>query len=149
MSNFLSPSLNINRSSDSWGAIASAICLVHCLLTPFLFITHAHAHAHGHVEGHHEAGPFWWGMIDYLFLAISFIAVHYSAKKTSLKWMPFAMYGSWGLLALYIVCEKYHLVHLEHELIFVPALSLVGLHLYNRHHCRCEAEACKVPESLG
>ncbi|MEM8891060.1 MAG: MerC domain-containing protein [Bacteroidota bacterium] len=134
--------LKLNNQSDNWGAIASALCLAHCLLTPFLFIAHAHAH----VEDHHEAGPMWWGMIDYLFLVISFFAVNHSAKKTTLKWMPYALYISWALLAGYIVSEKYHLVHLAHEWVFLPALSLVFLHLYNRRYCECEDEDCCVPE---
>ena len=128
------------NSSDNWGAIASALCLAHCVLTPFLFIAHAHTHA----EGHHESGPLWWGTIDYIFLVISLFAVHHSAKETSLKWMPLALYASWTLLAMYIVSEKYELLHLGHGWVYLPALSLVFLHLYNRRHCRCEEEM-KLP----
>ena len=52
--------------------------------------------------------------------------------------MPYALYVSWGLLAAYIIGEKFHLIHLAHEWMFLPALGLVFLHLYNRRHCNCE-----------
>ncbi len=133
MNNFPISSPKVTSTSDILGALASFICLVHCLLTPVLFLAHSHAHS----TDHHESGPVWWGAIDYLFLAISLVAISYSAKKTSLKWMPYALFLSWGLLAGYILIEKFHLFHIAHEWIFVPALGLVFLHLYNRRHCAC------------
>lgn len=133
-------SSKVRSKSDILGIFATTLCLAHCVLTPVIFLAQAH------MADHHEASPSWWGFIDYLFLAISIIAVHYSAKKTSLKWMPFLLYLSWGLLALYIICEKFHLLHLDHALIYIPALALVGLHLYNRKHCHCNEEECCVDE---
>ena len=144
MNNFQLSPPKVASTSDIWGALASFICLVHCLLTPFLFLAHTQTHS-GH---HHESGPIWWGVIDYLFLAISLVAISYSAKKTSLKWMPFALYLGWGLLALIILSEKFHLFHIAHEWIYFPALGLVFLHLYNRRHSNCEDEQCGVDESL-
>ncbi|MEM6632152.1 MAG: MerC domain-containing protein [Bacteroidota bacterium] len=129
--NDLQVSTKVTTTSDILGAIASFVCLVHCLLTPVLFIAHTHAH------DHHESGPIWWGVIDYLFLVISFVAISFSARKTSLKWMPYALYLSWTFLAGYILVEKFHLLHLAHEWIYLPAISLVFLHLYNRRHCNC------------
>lgn len=129
-----------SNSSDTFGALASGLCLLHCVATPLIFLAHAGTH------DHHESSPMWWGMIDFLFLAISLVAIRYSAKKTALRWMPFALYVSWGLLAGYILIEKLHLFHLSHALIYFPALSLVFLHLYNRRHCRCEEDECCVPE---
>ena len=70
MSDFQISTKRIAPTSDILGALASFICLVHCLATPFLFL--AHSHAHSHAEAHHEAGPLWWGLIDYLFLLYFF-----------------------------------------------------------------------------
>lgn len=132
----------LHTSSDGFGAIASAVCLVHCMLTPFLFV----AQANTQVLCEHGASPFWWSMIDYIFLVISLAAIHFSAKNTSLKWMPSALYTSWSLLALYILGEKFGFLHLGHGLIYIPAFSLVGLHLYNRKYCLCEDEQCCINE---
>ena len=134
------------KRSDILGAIASSLCLIHCLATPFIFI--AQAGAVGHHHHHGEAAPLWWHSVDFIFLVISFLAVYYSALNTRLKWMPIALYVSWGLLALFILNEKFHLLHLDHIFILVPAISLVGLHLYNRKYCGCDDEECCVPEDL-
>ena len=134
----MNQSLNLNSSSDSWGALASALCLAHCVLTPFLFV----AQANSQLICEHGASPFWWSMIDYIFLVVSFIAIHYSTKHTSIKWMPAALYISWALLSLYILGEKFGFMHLGHGLIYVPAFSLVGLHLYNRKNSFCEDDQC-------
>lgn len=126
----------LTNQSDLFGAFASSLCLIHCLATPFIFLAQAGAATCC------ESAPFWWHSIDYVFLVISFIAVYYSATNTSLKWMPVALYSGWGLLALFILNEKFHLFHLDHLFIFIPAMGLVGLHLYNRRYCNCDDEAC-------
>lgn len=135
-------SFSLQTSSDSYGAFASALCLVHCVLTPFLFV----AQANSQMLCAHGASPFWWSMIDYLFLAISLIAINYSAKKTNLKWISVALYSSWALLALFVIGEKFGFMHLGYGLIYVPALSLVGLHLYNRKFHFCEDDQCCANE---
>lgn len=134
MSNSSPINFQKSGSSDLLGAVASVLCLIHCVATPFLFIAHSAVHGH---HDHHEHSPVWWSAIDFIFLVISFIAIRHSAKHTTAKWMPMAMYISWGLLAAYILVETFHLFHLSHSLIYIPALSLVVLHLYNRRYCNC------------
>ena len=93
-----------------------------------------------------EIGPWWWRTIDYLFLLISIAAIYHSVKTTSFNWMPKAMYASWGILAFLIVNEGLYLLPIPHLLVYMPAFSLVFLHLYNRKYCRCETEKCCVTE---
>lgn len=81
-------------------------------------------------------------MMDYLFLVVSIIAIHHSAKMTALQWMPKAMYIAWGVLAFLIVNKSFHALPIPHLLIYVPAFSLVFLHLYNRKYCRCQEDTC-------
>lgn len=126
----------VNTKSNLFGALASGLCLVHCLATPLLFIAQASTAHHDH--HHHEIG--WWSSLDYIFLVISAVAVYYAAQNSSLKWMPLALYSSWAILAFLILNEKFHLLHLPHEAIYFPTLSLIGLHLYNRNYCNCEDE---------
>ncbi|MFT4755321.1 MAG: hypothetical protein ACI85Q_002890 [Salibacteraceae bacterium] len=127
-----------NRKSDLFGVAASSLCLVHCLATPLIFVVQACT------KSCCEAGPWWWSMIDYLFLIISLVAIFYSAKTTSLKWMPFVLYLSWGILALLIFHERFPYFEIPHMAVYVPAFSLVFLHLYNRKYCVCEKEKCCV-----
>jgi len=126
------------KTSDTWGALASGLCLIHCLATPFIFAAHAGAAAHDH---HHES-PFWWGLIDSVLLVVSFLAVVWSARNSSRQWVKVALFLSWAVLAGIILNEKFGWLHLPEALIYLPAVSLVGLHLYNRRYCQCEDETC-------
>lgn len=132
----MTKSIALTKLSDVWGSVASSLCLAHCLATPFLFAAHT-----GHVHGHHSS-PDWWGFLDLLFIAISFMAVFYSVKNTSKNWMKFALWISWVLLAGIIVNEKIQWLELAEALIYVPSIALVVLHLYNRNYCLCKNDKC-------
>jgi hypothetical protein len=123
------------RNSDIIGALASSLCLVHCIATPFLFIAQT-------ASAHHHHAPMWWKSIDFVFLVISFFAVHWSVKTTSKMWIKWAFWLTWAFLTLVILNEKLELFHLAEELIYIPALGLVGLHIYNRKYYQCKDEKC-------
>lgn len=128
--------LIIKDKSDIIGGIASALCFLHCLMTPLLFVAQAGLLME---EASH---PWWWGIIDLGFLTISFLAVYWSAKKTSKQWIKYAFWSQWVLLAMIIVNEKLGIAHLAEEVIYLPTIALIGLHFYNRHFCRCEKDNC-------
>lgn len=131
------------KQSDVWGSMASSLCLAHCLATPFLFAAHT-----GHVHGHHSS-PLWWGFLDIVFIVISFMAVFWSVKNTSKKWMKPALWSFWALLAGIILNEKLQFIALAEALIYVPSIALVILHLYNRRYCQCRTEnCCTKPDEL-
>jgi hypothetical protein len=128
----------VNNKSDLFGLIASSLCMVHCLITPLIFVVQACT------TSCCDAGPWWWSLIDYFFLVISLVAIYYSAKTTSLKWMPFALYLSWGVLTLLMLHERFYYFDIPHTVIYIPAFSLVFFHLYNRKYCTCEKVSCCV-----
>lgn len=130
----------LRSKSDLIGAFASGLCLVHCLATPLLFIAQA-----GMVEVG-EVHPQWWGLLDMVFLGISFIAIWWSAKTTSKKWIRNALWLSWAALSIVILNEKMSLFPLLEQAIYVPATALVFLHLYNRKYCNCTKGQCCVDE---
>ena len=132
-------------ASDILGALASGLCLIHCLATPFLFMAQAEV-AHHHHHHHHGASPVWWGLIDIALLGVSLGAVYWAARKSSSQWIKIALGASWLFLAFIILNEKFEFIHLAEAWIYAPAISLVGLHLYNRKYCYCEDEEhCAVP----
>ncbi len=141
MENTITVRKELTTTSDIFGALASGLCLVHCFATPFFFLFQASAVTQSAITG-----SLWWGLLDYFFLGISLVAIYFSAANTPVKWMPAALYGSWGILTLFILNEKFHLFHLSHALMFIPAIGLVSLHLYNRRHCRCVDEECCVSD---
>ena len=137
--------LNIDQyyRANLVGIIASTLCLIHCLLTPVIFIAQAglahHEHEHGHAHG-----PEWWGLIDVFFLVISFIAVYRSSLLNTKVWVSYALWFSWIALAFIIFNEKLGFLHLPELLILIPTISLIGLHIYSQKYCDCD-EDCIHP----
>ena len=66
------------QKPDILGALASSLCLIHCIATPFIFIAQSSV-----AICCHEETPFWWKSIDYVFLVISFFAIFWSVKTTT------------------------------------------------------------------
>jgi multidrug transporter EmrE-like cation transporter len=127
----------LSTKSDSFGALASGLCLVHCIVTPFIFAMQP-------ISAHVEDAPAWWSSLDYIFLTLSFLAVFWSVKNSTKTWVKYALWVSLAVLSLAIFNEKFELYHLGELVVYIPAMSLVGLHLYNRKHCQCESETCPV-----
>lgn len=127
--------LTLNRP-DTFGALASALCLVHCFATPFIFIAHSCA------AGGCETSPVWWRSLDYIFLIISFFAVLQSAKNTSKNFMKPLLWISWFSLFFLIVNEKIQLLSLPETLTYIVAIVLAALHIYNLKYCQCKTNNC-------
>ncbi len=123
------------ENSDIFGALASGLCLLHCMATPFIFI------AQTEVSHHHNA-PIWWQSIDLIFIGISFLAVLWSSKNTSKTWVKYSFWVSWILLSIIILNEKLAIFYIPGALIYIPALALVALHIYNKKYCQCNDESC-------
>jgi hypothetical protein len=126
--------------SDNLGAIASTLCLIHCVATPFLFIVQTSA-----LTSFTET-PTWWSFIDLFFLIISFWAVYQTTQTTSSSWMQPALWLSWFLLFILILNEKLTWFALNENLIYAPALALIILHLYNKKYCHCNTNKCCTNE---
>lgn len=121
---------NMNISSDVIGAFSSGLCLVHCLATPFIFIAQSCS------TSCCADAPFEWMLLDYIFVVISFVAVYYSARDTKIPWIRFAMWMAWVATFAVILNEKWLWLPLSNYVIYVPAVALIGLHIYNRKYCR-------------
>ncbi len=127
----------LTKKSDALGAIASTLCLIHCFVTPFIFVIQACTETCCSAE----AGvPSWWLVLDYFFLSISFLAILWSTQKTSKNWMKLALWASWLLLVAVIVNERIDGIRIPQTLGYLPALLLIGLHIYNRKYCMCKEE---------
>ena len=135
-SNFRSISM---FNSDYLGAAASSLCIIHCLLTPMLFVVQ--------VTGSlscAEISPIWWRAIDYLFLLVTFVAIRATTRSTTSRWISLGLYLSWTMLALIIANETAHLYPLPHMAKYIPAIFLICLHVYNLMYCRCDDDVATV-----
>ncbi|MBO6607341.1 MerC domain-containing protein [Psychroserpens sp.] len=128
--------LSNTNNSDSIGALASGLCLMHCIATPFIFVAQTCA------ASCCETAPTWWQSIDFLFIGVSFFAVFWSVKFSSKQWIKHALWASWFLLSAFIINEKVEFIHSPEWVIYLPATALIILHLYNRKYCQCENECC-------
>ncbi len=124
------------NNSDTIGALASSLCLIHCIATPFIFIAQSCSATCC------DSSPLWWQSIDYIFIGVSFFAVYWSAKHSSKSWLKNALWLSWALLSATILNEKFELIHLPESIIYIPAFALVGLHIYNKKYCHCKDNTC-------
>ena len=59
----------LKKKSDELGILSSALCMLHCIATPFLLV------AFPGFLATHRGSQEWWSWLDILFLGISFIAV--------------------------------------------------------------------------
>lgn len=126
----------ILQKPDALGAIASTLCVVHCLATPLIFIAHTCG------VGACNATPNWWSNLDYIFLLISFFAIKRSVKNTSKYFMKRALWLNWGILFMLVINEKIKYMALPETLTYVIALSLAVLHIYNMKYCQCNNNTC-------
>ncbi|TXE11819.1 MerC domain-containing protein [Seonamhaeicola algicola] len=126
------------KKPDTLGALASTLCLIHCLLTPFIFLAQTKVAACCATNG----VPNWWKSIDFIFLIISFFAVYQSAKNSTKKTVKMALWFCWSLLCFLIINEKLAWFHLPEILIYLTAISMVILHVYNLKYCQCKTDNC-------
>ncbi|WP_431158085.1 MerC domain-containing protein [Winogradskyella poriferorum] len=112
--------------SDTLGVLASGLCLVHCIATPFIFLAQTGSATIG------SSAPAWWGFIDIILVLISFYAVYWSANSSTNKWVKNGLWINWVGLCLIILNEKIHLLAIPEFAIYIPAIALIVLHLYNK-----------------
>ena len=115
----------IVKNSDTFGAVASTLCLIHCILTPLLYVL-----------------PLWWKGLNIAFLLVSFFAVYWSSKNTSKSFMKQLFWTSYILLVLVLLNEEIHLFHFPELVTYFAAVNLSFLHIYNRKFCNCKDNDC-------
>ena len=122
--------------------LVSGLCLIHCIATPFVFV------AQTCTRTCCAETPIWWKTIDYIFLAVSFAAVWFSAKETSKSWLKIVLWINWVLLATVLIFEEAAIEIFFDKIVLVPAFTLIGLHFYNRiiinktSKAECDAACC-------
>ena len=128
----------IHTHSDTYGASVSGACLVHCMLSPLLFILPLEFTLLP------KEGSMVFYLLEIAFLLLSFLAVYYSSKTTSRHWMKYALYASWASLTLLVVNEQMAIFHWNEMLHYLPAIALIGLHLFNRKQHKCRTQSCNL-----
>jgi len=126
----------LNKKSDELGMLSSALCMLHCFATPFLFVALPSSSVI------HPESQQLWGWLDVIFLGISFIAIFRSVQQSNVRWLRVGLIFSWLLLAFLIFNERFAVLEVPFYMVYFPAFALIVLHLINRKNCRCQAGCC-------
>lgn len=126
----------IVQKPDNIGVLASTLCMIHCFATPFIFIAQTCS------KTCCDAAPTWWKWFDYIFIIISFFAIHRSTQMSSKRAIKIALWVSWTALLIVIINGSLELLYLSETYKYVAALSLVVFHLYNQKYCQCKNDKC-------
>ena len=126
------------KNSDNLGFLSSIVCFIHCLITPFLYITFAG------IFNQNEFIIYSWKGINAIFVFVSLIAVNRSTKKTKSKIIKPIFWISWSFLFLILLNEEVNFIDLPELLSYISALNLAGLHVYNLNFCGCKDENCCI-----
>ena len=128
----------IIEKSNSVGIIASFVCLIHCIATPFIFI------AKICTSTCCDSAPTWWVSLDYVFLVVSLIAVYQSSRSSNNRFIVIPLWFSWLILLFVLLNEQIKLVSLFDYAVYIPTISLIILHIYNMRYCKCNSSKCCV-----
>ena len=126
----------IIKNSDQIGAVSSGLCMLHCFATPFLFLSQSS------LIFISVDFTLPWFMINYIFLFISFIAIYYSVKNSSNRFIRIFLYLSWAVLSGLIINESLGILSIPETATYLSASSLICLHIYNLNYCRCDNDDC-------
>ena len=85
---------------DAIGSLASTLCLIHCIVTPFIFITQACTMSCC------ADTPIWWQSIDYIFIVISFFAIYRSTQTSTNKIIKSLLWITWLIFFALILNKK-------------------------------------------
>ena len=119
--------------SDWLGAATSGLCAIHCMLTPLFFAAKPVLESTG-VEHAHGL----WGMLDFVFLILSLLAVWFSARHTTHSTLKWVLWFAWGVFAVGLLSESFAF---GKWLMYAGSITLVIAHIKNHRHCQqCKLE---------
>jgi len=124
------------RNSDNLGILFSTLCFIHCLITPFFYMTFAGLFIQN------ELISFSWKGINLIFIILSLFAVNRSTKKTTSKIIKPIFWFSWIFLFFVLFNEEVKFIELPELVSYLSALNLAGIHGYNLKFCGCKDENC-------
>ena len=127
--------------ADAVGSLASSLCLIHCIATPFIFITQACTMTCC------ADAPIWWQSLDYFFIVISFFAIYQSTQTSKNKNIKIALWMTWFVFFISILNKTIQLFYISNYFIYSAGILLALLHLYNLKYCQCKDESCCVNKS--
>jgi hypothetical protein len=111
-----------HSKADVVGIIASSICIIHCVLTPFIVIVFSEV-----IKEKYE-------LLNYFFLLISLVSVVLSVKSSKDKLIKGLLIYFWIQLSLGLFFEDKNIIF--SILMYFSAIGLIGTHVLNIKYCK-------------
>ena len=124
-------------NSDKMGIISSLFCLLHCAITPILFISKPNV-----LNTYLEFPELWWRLASLLFIPVSLYAVYRSNKITTNRSLGTTMWLCCLILLATIINEAFEIFSLEEYLSYGASITLGFLHVCNLKYCTCKDDDC-------
>ena len=124
------------KNSDNLGILSSSLCLIHCFITPFIYMSFAS------LFNQNDFLYSSWKGINIIFIVFSLIAVNRSTKKTTSKIIKPIFWFSWCFLFFVLFNEEVKFIELPELVSYLSALNLAGIHVFNLKFCGCKDENC-------
>ena len=96
-------STSVTSQADLIGMLAATLCMIHCLVTPLFFVAKPFLLPIEESKVAHPSG--WWELLDYVFLTIGLLAVVFTTRASSPRWLVLGLWASWFCLAVGIHLE--------------------------------------------
>ncbi|MBA4300287.1 MerC mercury resistance protein [Algoriphagus alkaliphilus] len=117
------------KNPDLLGVAASLLCLIHCVLTPFLLLSSVLIVISPH--GNEEEISLFWKALEMVFLILSFWSVRQATRQSLHAWIGYGLYIAWSILAITVILELVDVHFLGDYLKYIAVIVLIILHLYN------------------
>ena len=123
------------KNPDKLGILSSALCLIHCFITPFIYMSFASLKQN-------ELISFSLNGVNVIFIIFSLVAVNRSTKITTSKIIKPIFWLSWIFLFFVLSNEVAMIIELPEIISYTSGLILAGVHIYNLNFCGCKDENC-------
>ena len=124
------------KNSDYLGILSSILCLIHCFITPFIYVSFAALFTQNEFLSFSLKGT------NLIFIIISLVAVNRSTKITTSKIIKPIFWLSWIFLFFVPFNEVAMIIELPEIISYTSGLILAGVHIYNLNFCGCKDDNC-------
>ena len=117
------------KNPDLIGILASSLCLIHCVITPFLFLSNFLIVIE--TSGGKQEVLHLWKVLEFGFLILSIWAIYRVTRQKKTLWISYAMYTAWMFLALSVLLELADVHFFQDNPKYIAAAVLIIVHLYH------------------
>lgn len=121
MGNYKSHS-SFSNKADVVGIVASSVCIIHCLLTPFVAVLFS-----GILKEKYE-------LLNFVFLLVSLISVVLSVRSSKHNLFKGLFIYFWVQLSVALVFEDVNIIFTL--MMYFAAIGLIVTHVLNIKHCK-------------